>query len=1416
MSWLSNFRERIFLVKPFIKVHSVFSKLFDTQSWDDVRNVLRSYPELLTPAVDFYIEYVLQTNKKELNADLIMRFRLENEMLKRCRSKGVEHGIKEWIAEGHGLPFDRPGILLEVQKAHSIATTSENAKEQILFFEYCLDYISQEVYPGIRSLIFFRLGEAYSIIGTGDRAANIEQAIMYLEKGVKNANPKTEPEEWASLNLLLGIAYLERIGLPEKLEGITNQNRAMECFEAALDVYTKEQYPIEHKMALRRLAMLRLHYQLPEPYWSQNQEEVLTWYEEFLTSTSREQDLAEWVRIQIELGDAFQVRIAGEPTKNLETAIQHYRSAAEVISPGAPSQAEIFASLGDVFANPVWVNDSNHFQEALGYYRQSLLFFTRTVAPETYYSLQVRVGNLAFAKREWQIASEAYLEALSVSRQDFQLAITRESRHSELELITGVPENTAYALAQLGKTSRAVEILEQFRTRWLTESLKMQTVDLSRLQPQDRILFENIRSEISVLQAEERLPESDPNRRPFFAVASDLQQAFYQWDEICKKIFGYYPDLFSELDISVIQRACTSANPLVYLLTTSHGSLSLIVTNHGNPSAVWGTLTYTDSVKWIVLRENGKDPIVGSYFSNQIFSNELQKTIEDLVKVLGNGVMRPLALALHTLGVSQVTLVPTGALSSFPLHAAPTTEDETHFFVDDFQTAYVPSAQVLLSVRESIQNRANVPSHWAGFGVTELAEKEVYAIADQSSFDNLQIATNSEVTREKVFASFKTATVIHIACHAISMFVGDPFDSEIMLFGGEKVLLRELLQLDLKEVNVANLIILSACQTALPADFTNIQDELVGFPSVLLSRGIPVVIGAMWKVTDISTTLLMLHLYERLNAGDSIQKSLQVSQGWLRQLTQQESVELIGKLAQQCQIRARQKPSMRERWMQIYWTLKGRQQWLKDGDERPFASPYYWAGFQVVGFGDWYFDHGRLTLEQQKSEPQVISDERRLLQEFRQVGVLKLQADNYKEVQTQTAKEQCDRKNQELFKRVAKTNKELSERFRGWGYTLTEEHQKSIFMMMAMINAGKNPDWLGDPFYVLSEVNIFLNVMFGDHAINTEETNAEQQDEASGHPYDLLAEALDHLLPQFEELHNFALRINDLTTDDWLKVKDIIKEIRRLVSILITARGLWKELNDREYQEQYSRIESKEALLKETAQANYQAIQAKIHEFSESRSSAPDILRIGEMLVTTPGEFRKLGYGLLAARMTMLEENNELPEERRREFSKKTLAVMESTLTIDDVYGALFYLVDDFPEFQLVLDALDPKECGEVVPLFIPLSCRSWGFRVPKNIKHFAFPIIKKSVEWYSQTGLVGTWTISELNAPTHDFVDLVAKADQIIDDVDSVINQQSPLLFVWNSNRVMWDDKDFKDCLLYFFQKPSDNIKGDDDDHNI
>jgi hypothetical protein len=204
------------------------------------------------------------------------------------------------------------------------------------------------------------------------------------------------------------------------------------------------------------------------------------------------------------------------------------------------------------------------------------------------------------------------------------------------------------------------------------------------------------------------------------------------------------------------------------------------------------------------------------------------------------------------------------------------------------------------------------------------------------------------------------------------------------------------------------------------------------------------------------------------------------------------------------------------------------------------------------------------------------------------------------------------------------------------------------------------------------------------------------------------------------------------------------------------------------------------------------------------------------MLVTTPGEFRKLGYGLLAARMTMLDGNNELPEERRREFAKKTLAVMESTLTIDDVYSALFYLVDDFPEFQLVLDALDPKECGEVVPLFISLSCRSWGFRVPKNIKHFALPIIEKTVEWYTQSGSACAWKISELDVPVQDFIDLIAKKDQNTDgDGDSETSQQSPLLFVWNGNRVVWGDKDFKDCLLYFFQKPSDDTKGNDNDHN-
>jgi tetratricopeptide (TPR) repeat protein len=878
-------RERAALAQSFLKVKDSFFKLTDVQSWDDVRSVLKAHPELLTPAVDAYMTFLYQENKKEMTPDIVKRFQLELAMLQRLRERGVDAGIAEWIAEGHGLAFGPSTVLEEMQEALKRPVTIENATAMIQYFEKSLEYISRDLHPTIRAFVLLRLGQAYADTAIGDRAEDVERAIIYLEQGLADVTRDTDPTMWAYSQFFLGQAYQRRVSLPEEMEELGNQNRAIDCFEAALEVFTREQYPEQHKMVLLRLARLRTGYSLPEPHWSEMQEEVLGWYEELVGMTDRTNNPGEWARVQNELGRAYQERLAGPPTQNLQQAILLHQTALEEIAPNTADYAETLANIGDAHASTVWRNEADHRAQAINYYRQALGIFTRSNDWASLYEVHEKLGNLAFEVRDWETAARSYLEALAINRDYYKLAITRETRRLVSDMILSIPAMAAYALAQLGRTAQAVETLEQFRTRWLAQTLDLATADLAHLDANDRNLFEQIRKEIAALQAEERLPEDTPNPRPFVQVASELRQAFQRLDEFQKRVMVQHPILFKELDFAAIQRACPSANPIVYLLTTFHGSLALIVTSEGDPCPVWGSLSLRDATKWIVSYESPGEPIVGDYFKNQVILDSLPDTLETMTKSLGEGLMQPLAHALHTLGVSQVTLIPTGTLSAYPLHATPITAQGNRYFVDDFQVAYAPSAYGLVSARESIQKRANQSSRWVGIGVTELAEVELVSAAEKIPAQEKRLVTNTQATRSQALANLNQATLIHLGCHALSMFFGDPFESEFRLFNNETILLRDLLQPELVNLDALAVIILSACQTALPADFMHFQEEVMGFPTVLLSRGVPVVVGTMWKVTDISTTLLIVHFYECLQSGDSIQQALQNAQVWLRHLT---------------------------------------------------------------------------------------------------------------------------------------------------------------------------------------------------------------------------------------------------------------------------------------------------------------------------------------------------------------------------------------------------------------------------------------------------------------------------------------------------------------------------------------------------
>jgi tetratricopeptide (TPR) repeat protein len=130
----------------------------------------------------------------------------------------------------------------------------------------------------------------------------------------------------------------------------------------------------------------------------------------------------------------------------------------------------------------------------------------------------------------------------------------------------------------------------------------------------------------------------------------------------------------------------------------------------------------------------------------------------------------------------------------------------------------------------------------------------------------------------------------------------------------------------------ADLVVLSACKTALGKETRG--DGLLGFAQAFLSRGARSVVLTRWQVDDEATAILMVRFYQNLlGKRDGLKKgmlkaeALAEAKDWLRNLSAKDvklEVERLprGKAARPVLLR-------------------------KEG--RPFAHPYFWAAFVLIG-----------------------------------------------------------------------------------------------------------------------------------------------------------------------------------------------------------------------------------------------------------------------------------------------------------------------------------------------------------------------------------------------------------------------------------------------------------------------------------
>ena len=332
-------------------------------------------------------------------------------------------------------------------------------------------------------------------------------------------------------------------------------------------------------------------------------------------------------------------------------------------------------------------------------------------------------------------------------------------------------------------------------------------------------------------------------------------------------------------------------------------------------------------------------------------------------------------------GPSRTTwfyLVPHDVLHVLPLHALPV---DGQPLAERNPVAVTPTTAVLRHAQARRRPRGDtalIVADPPAERPLSFAREQAHAIA--ASFRHADILAGTAATRDtllRVLGS-RPRAVVHFAAHAV-FEAGEPMRSGIELAGGR------LTATDFLHLSVdADLIALAACETGVSARRPG--DELIGLTRALLYAGARSALVSLWRVDELSTSLLLDAFYAELSRGTSKAESLRRAQLRLRRSTLADAVDYartarsrvaddpvatatLAREEARLVFRAGDRPAPAMCWTP-FERLPGLPAQVQDDlrvarlrtslaqdeagarpDRPAFDDPYYWAPFVLVG--DW-------------------------------------------------------------------------------------------------------------------------------------------------------------------------------------------------------------------------------------------------------------------------------------------------------------------------------------------------------------------------------------------------------------------------------------------------------------------------------
>ncbi|GAB3852549.1 hypothetical protein GCM10027610_081050 [Dactylosporangium cerinum] len=730
------------------------------------------------------------------------------------------------------------GSLAELLRQRVIGDSEENLREATAHLELILSRPAADNDASWRPTALVVLGLIHLNRGSGDRADNVERAIDLLTRGVAGTEPGLDQADWATPRRALASAYLARVH-GDKAE---NWQAALDLLAEVVDACPKEQYP--EIWAENQLGTVELLDNAPGGVTTEHLRRMAEITESVLTVYTLRDFPHSWAQAQTILGSIY-ASLASEDDAYIDRAVSHLTEAFQIYTrEGAPARwAHLHRTLARVYTRraeraeaerrwPLRAQAVQHLERVLE---------VCTVAADPLGRLKAlnHLAMLHFRHQRWYDALRWLVTAMRVIDSMLATAHTPTGQLSAVATDVDIYACAAYCLVRLNDPFAAMICAEWGKGRLLAHALVLRDLDLLGLPTPKMQEIRSARHLVRQLDASLRhelstgIPEAVRTSQRLAAARRTLDVSLADVET------DHADAVRHRLRLDEVGETVPVNGAVIMPTVTPEGTviLALVRDDKGQLGLITGSMSWVtnDVLRGLLHGGDGHPGWMSQYQMwrmRALPDDAWRESIRANLRLLWQALVEPMAMQLegHLPEGATVTIVPQGALSFLPLHAAGALGDGTGCLLDRYVVSYAPSIYALRASKRRLAARAGSDIDLLAVvdptGDLEFARVEgdlVRAAANGQPQTELSGAT---ATAQRVTEAVAGRTHVHFCCHG-GYDPQDVLRSGLRLAGSALTLERILDPAF--DLTANRLVVLSACETGL-VDLRSSADEFIGLP----------------------------------------------------------------------------------------------------------------------------------------------------------------------------------------------------------------------------------------------------------------------------------------------------------------------------------------------------------------------------------------------------------------------------------------------------------------------------------------------------------------------------------------------------------------------------------------------------------